>query len=116
MKIDGGFERLDVAEASGRFLDPLNGGSEGFYARIRDAMPPIGQHVGEVTPNQLGDCRHRRQTTVGRAPEPAGKECLRGAAIGIVPDLAEALLECPSPCHFGAECELSGSMAPAVRM
>lgn len=100
MEIDRGFEMLDVAEAPGRFLDPLNGGIEGFHARIRDAMPDIGQHVGEVAPNQLGDRRHRRQATVGGAPEPAGKEGLRGAAIGIVPELAEALLERPGPCHF----------------
>ena len=100
MEIDRGFEMLDVAEAPGRFLDPLNGGIEGFHARIRDAMPHIGQHVGEVAPNQLGDRRHRCQATMGRAPEPAGKECLRGAAIGIVPELAETLFERPGPRHL----------------
>ena len=46
MEIERGFEMLDVAEASGRFLDPLNGGIEGFHAHIRDAMPQIGQHTG----------------------------------------------------------------------
>lgn len=34
------------------------------------------------------------------APEPARKEVLGGPLAGIVPELAETLLEGPGPCHL----------------
>lgn len=76
MEIDRDLEMLDVAEAACRFLDPLDRGVDGFHARIRDAMPQIGEHVGEAALDQLRDLRHRSQSAMGGPPEPGGEELL----------------------------------------
>lgn len=73
MGIDGGLEMLDVAEATSRFLHPLDRRVDGFDSRFGDAVLQIGKHVEEVASDELRDFRHRSQSTVGGSPEPAGK-------------------------------------------
>src|SRR6476661_8783718 len=100
MEIDGGLEMLDVAEATGGLLHPLDRRIKGFDSRIGDAMLQIGEHVGEVTSDELRHLCHRSQSTMGRPPEPAGKVFLGGTTVGIIPELPEALFECPGPGHL----------------
>jgi len=64
MEIDGGLEMLDVAEATGGLLHPLDRRIKGFDSRIGDAMLQIGEHVGEVTSDELRHLCHRSQSTM----------------------------------------------------
>lgn len=99
-EVDCGLEVLDVAEAVGSLLDPLDRGIDRFLPRVREPMRQVRQHVRKMPSDQLGDLGHRPEPAVRSAPEPARKEVLGGPLVGTVPELAEALLEGPSPCHL----------------
>jgi len=95
VKVDRRLEVLDVAEPPRRLLDPLDGGIDGLEACVGEPVPQVGQDVWEVPVNQLRHRRHRGQPAVSGPPEPAGEEGQGSATIGVVPELAEALLEGP---------------------
>ena len=97
IEIDRDLKMLDVAEAACRFLHPLDGRIDRLEAGIGDSMLQIGQHVGQMAADALRDLGHRPQPAVRGAPELAGKELLGDAPIGVIPELAEALLEGPGP-------------------
>ncbi len=63
-------------------------------------MLQIGEDVGEVASDELCDRRHRSQSAVSGPPEPAGEERVGHAAVRVVPELAEALLERPGSRHL----------------
>jgi len=48
MEVDGRLEVLDVPEAPGGLLDPLNRGVHCFETSISDPVPQVGQDVREV--------------------------------------------------------------------
>lgn len=100
MKIDRSLEVLDVAEPSRRLLHPLDGGVDGLQASIGEPVLEGGQDVREVPPNQLRHRRHRGQPAMSGRPEPAGEAGQSRAAIGVVPEPAEAFLEGPGAHHL----------------
>src|SRR5215831_1777217 len=92
VKVDGGLEVLGVAEAAGRLLYALDHGVDRLEARIGEAVPQVGQQIGQVAPDQLGDCDHGPQAAVGGAPEPAPEEGGGRSEVGVVPDGPEPFL------------------------
>src|SRR5262249_9506499 len=100
VKVDGGLEVLRVAEAAGRLLDPLDHRVDRLETRIGEAVLQVGQQIGQVALDQLGDHDHRPQAAVGGAPEPAPEEAARRAKVGVLPEGPEPFLEGPGAGHL----------------
>lgn len=100
MEIDGDLEVVTVTKPAGTFL---NGGDLGIQPPrhgVGDAMLEIGQHIRQVSGNQLGHIDHGRQTAV-RGPEiPALPEALGPAEGAIAPPLTQGLLQRPGACRL----------------
>src|SRR5215475_7565169 len=100
VRVDGGLEVLRVAEAAGRLLDPLDHRVDRLETRIGEAVLQVGQQIGQVALDQLGDHDHRPQAAVGGAPEPAPEEAARRAKVGVLPEGPEPFLEGPGAGHL----------------
>lgn len=95
MEIDRGLNMFRILKAPRGFLHPLDRRIDATQASIGAPMLPRGEHVDEVPVGQLFHLRHRSQPVLGGPPEPAGEELLGCARLGVVPDLAKALLDPP---------------------
>ncbi len=97
MEIDGDLEVIAITEPAGTFLNGGDLGIQSFCHGVGDAMLEIGQHVGQVSSNQLGDLDHGRQTAV-RGPEiPVSPEALGPTEAAIAPPFTQGFLQRPSP-------------------
>src|SRR5262245_42359418 len=100
MEVDRDLEVLRVAEAACGLLHPLDDGVDRLEARVRDAVLQVGQEIGEVALDQLGDADHRLEPAVTGAPEPPREERARCPEVDVVPEGAELFLEHPRPGHL----------------
>lgn len=83
VEVDGGGEVIEVAEASGGGLHPLDFGVQAFADRVRDAVLGVGQHVVQTTFEHLRFFDHRFQAAVCR-PEVPLLEMLASPRFGLV--------------------------------
>src|SRR6266545_490388 len=116
VEVDGRLEVLSVAEAVGHFLDGLNLRVEALTDRVRDAVSEECQDVREMALDQAGGPDHRRQARVGRPEVPPLPVAFGPADPGVVPELAQALLERPgAPGLQRGGLELGESLAVLLR-
>lgn len=95
MEIDGDLEIVRVAIATGPLLDGSDLGVQAFSDSVGDAMLKVGQHIGQMSGNQLGGLDHGHQAAVGRPEIPALPE-LGGPGLRLVaPQLPQRLLQRP---------------------
>ena len=83
MEIDGDLEMVRVAIATGPLLDGGDLRVQTFSNSVGDAMLKVGQHIGQMSGNQLGGLDHGRQAAVGRPEIPALPE-LGGPSLRLV--------------------------------
>src|SRR3989304_5846957 len=95
MEIDGDFEMVTVAEPASTLLDRGDLGIQSFGHGVSNAMLEIGQHIGQVSGNELGDIDHGLQATVRRPEIPALPEALSPALAAIAPPFTQGLLQRP---------------------
>ena len=73
---------------------------ESFAHGIGDPMSEVGQEVGEMAFEGLGDFHHGRQSAADRPAVPVIKELLRVAGVAILPEPTELFLDRPGPRGF----------------
>src|SRR5262249_22357044 len=100
VKVDGDLEVLRVAEAAWRLLHPLDHGVDCLEARVGEAVLQVGQEVGQVALDELGDRDHGSQAAVGCAPEPTREERAGCPEVGVLPEGPEPFLERPRARHL----------------
>src|SRR2546425_10988460 len=95
VEVDGGLEVLSVTEAVGHFLDGLDLRVEALTDGVRDAVSEEGQDVRQVALDEAGGLDHGRQARMGRPEIPPLPMTLGPPRPGVVPELAQALLDRP---------------------
>src|SRR5262249_61456368 len=95
VKVDGDLEVLRVAEAAGRLLHPLDHGVDCLEARVGEAVLQVGQEVGQVALDELGDRDHGSRGAGGGGPEPTGEERRGAPGGGDAPERPERFLWVP---------------------
>src|SRR3972149_4334313 len=100
VKVDGRLEVLPVAEAVGHFLDGLDLGVEALTDGVGDAVSEEGHDVRQVALDQPRGVDDRRQARVGGPEVPPPPVAVGPADSGVVPQLAQALLERPGARRF----------------
>ncbi len=97
MKIDRNLEAFLVPKSVGPFLDRLDLGVQPFARGIGDRMRDIGQDIGEMPLDQVGDLSHGFQSAMSSPPEPAFPEGLGFPDRRETPEGPEIFLHGPGP-------------------
>ena len=100
MKIDRDLEALLVPESVRRLLDRLDLGVQPFAGGIGDRMRDIGQDIGQMALDQMGNLPHRLEAAMGGPPEPAFPEVPGRPERRRIPEVPEIFLHGPSPSHL----------------
>src|SRR4051794_40445297 len=96
MEIDVDLEMVGVAVTTSALLDGSDVGVQALGHSVGDAMIEVGQHIGQMTCDQLGHLDHGRKLSVRGPKVPALPEALGPARAVIGPQLAQRFLQRPS--------------------